>query len=248
MKNTTKIIGLIILLAIIYSFSKQADIKKEAVYTVVKLKKPMKIDGNWDKPQWRSVKPIELTYSMGPIPLFRPTAHTKMMYDEHNIYVIFQVNDRYVRNIIENYNGPVSSDACVEFFFSPDTSVPLGYFNLETNAGGTPLMSYHIFQQKEYKKFSVEDLQKIEIAHSLPKKIDPEITEPVTWTLEYRVPIYLLKKFANIADPKRGVIWKANFYKTASKTSNPHYLTWSFVDNKTPQFHLPQFFGTLRFK
>ena len=29
---------------------------------------------------------------------------------------------------------------------------------------------------------------------------------------------------------------------------NSHYMTWSFVDNIKPQFHLPQFFGTLRFK
>jgi len=248
MKITAKIAGFIILLMIVYSFSKQTDMKKESVYTVVKLKKSMKIDGNWDKPQWRSVKAIELTNYMGQIPSFRPTAHAKMMYDKNNIYVIFRVNDRYVHTTTEEYNGPVSRDACVEFFFAPDVTLPERYFNLETNAGATPLMAYHIFQQKEYKKFSIEDLQKIEIAHSLPKKIDPEITEPVTWTLEYRVPIDLLKKFANIADPKRGVIWKANFFKTASKTSNPHYLTWSFVDNKTPQFHLPQFFGTLRFK
>jgi hypothetical protein len=248
LKLTAKILGFIVFLTIICSFIKRADAKKEYVYTIAKLKKPMKIDGNWDKPQWRSVKPVELTNYIRENPAFRPTAEAKMMYDKQNIYVIFRVKDRYVRSVVEEYNGPVSSDACVEFFFSPDISLPAGYFNLETNAGGTILMAYHIFQQKEYKRFSIEDLKQIEIAHSLPKKVDPEITEPVTWTLEYRVPIDLLKKFANVVDPKPGVTWKANFYKTASKTSNPHHLTWSFIDDVKPQFHLPQFFGTLRFK
>jgi Carbohydrate-binding family 9 len=221
--------------------------KNSPMYSVTMLKKPMKIDGNWNKEQWLSVKPVELTNYMGKIPPFRPVVQAKMMYDEENLYVIFQVNDRYVRSVIEEYNGPVSTEACVEFFFSPDTSLPDRYFNLEINAGGTPLMGYHNFPQKESQTFSIEDLQKIEIAHSLPKKVDPEIDIPVTWTIEYRLPFSVLEKFSHITHPKPGVTWRANFYKTASKSSNPHYITWSIVDNPVPNFHLPRFFGQLKF-
>lgn len=222
--------------------------KYSSTYSVKRLKKIMKIDGNWNKAQWRSVKAIELTHYMGQIPPFHPTVHAKMMYDNDNLYIIFRVHDCYVRSIIEEYNGPVSTDACVEFFFSPDTSLPERYFNLEINAGGTPLMAYHIFQQKEYQKLSVEDLKKIEIAHSLPKKVDPEIVTPISWTVEYKLPLSVLEKFSSVTKPKPGVIWRANFYKTASKSSNPHYLTWSPVKNLVPNFHLPQFFGTIKFK
>ena len=153
--------------------------KKEVAYTVKKLKTPMKIDGNWNKAQWRQAKPIEITHFMGPIPPFRPRVQAKMLYDDNNIYIIFQVHDRYVHSIVENYNGPVSGDACVEFFFSPDTAFKQHYFNLEINAGGTPLMAFHIFSQKEYQKFSAEELDKVEIFHSLPKKVDPEIVTPI---------------------------------------------------------------------
>ena len=109
-------------------------------------------------------------------------------------------------------------------------------------------MAYHIFKQKEYNRFTVEELKQIEIAHSLPRKLDQEITEPVTWTLEFELPISLLRKYSNIAEPKPGVTWKANFYKTSSRSTNPHWITWSYVDNPVPQFHLPQFFGTIKFK
>ena len=221
--------------------------KNSRMYSVKMLKTPMKIDGNWNKAQWLSVKPIELTNYMGKIPPFRPIVHAKMMYDEGNLYVIFQVNDRYVRSVIEEYNGPVSTEACVEFFFSPDTNFPDRYFNLEINAGGTPLMGYHIFPQKESQTFSIEDLKKIEIAHSLPKKVDPEIDKPVIWTVEYRLPLSVLEKFSTISHPKPGVIWRANFYKTASESSNPHYITWSLVGNVVPNFHLPRFFGKIKF-
>ncbi|HLA57334.1 MAG TPA: carbohydrate-binding family 9-like protein [Puia sp.] len=233
---------------IFFLFFSGTSQKNRLTYSVKRSAKIVKIDGNWNKAQWQSVKAVELTNYMGQIPAFRPVVHAKMMYDQENLYVIFQVNDRYVHSIIEEYNGPVSSDACVEFFFSPDTSYPERYFNLEINAGGTPLMAYHIFKQKEYQKFSAEDFKKIEIAHSLPKKVDPEIATPVVWTVEYKLPFAVLEKYGVVSHPKPGVVWRANFYKTASKSSNPHYMTWSFVGNPEPNFHLPQFFGQLIFE
>lgn len=236
------------LAVIVFFFSSSFFQKKDSTYVVKRLKGPMVIDGNWNKPQWRSVKQVHLSNYMGQIPSFRPDVHVKMMYDKDNIYVIFRVSDRFVRSVIEEYNGPVSTDACVEFFFSPDINFPERYFNLEINAGGIPLMAYHVYQQKEYQKFSVEDLKKIEIAHSLPGKVDPEILTPIVWTIEYRLPFSVLKKYGSVINPKAGEIWKANFYKTASKGSNPHYLTWSYVDNLEPQFHLPQFFGVIQFR
>ena len=228
------------------------DTTKDMTYKVVKLKRSMKIDGNWNKAQWKKVKPIEITNFMGKVPEFKPTTEVKMMYDKSNVYVIFRVQDRYVRSLVQEYNGNVSGDSCVEFFFAPDDQFPERYFNLEINAGGTPLLFYILppYPKAKFIKLDPEDIDQIEIAHSLPAVVDPEITEPVTWTIEYRIPLSLLKKFTNVTTPNKGVVWKANFYKTAGRinTSNQHYITWSVVDNPTPNFHLPQFFGTLKFQ
>jgi hypothetical protein len=241
-------LGLIGLLTIACLFSKRAEMKKTSIYNVSKLKQSMKIDGNWEKPQWQNIKAIDINNNLGDIPKFRPFVQAKMMYDDENIYVIFSVKDRYVHCVAHDFNGSIWEDSCVEFFFSPDTSLPGKYFNLEINCGGTPLMHYNIVPRKEYKILETEDIKKIEIAHSLPQKVDPEITEPVTWTIEYRIPIAILEKYSNITHPKHGIIWRANFYKIADKTSNPHYLTWSKIHAIQPDFHLPQFFGTLKFE
>jgi hypothetical protein len=222
--------------------------KRTSVYTVYKLKQPIKIDGDWRKYPWRNIKSLDIKHFMGALPGFCPSVKAKLAYDKENIYVIFRVKDRYVSCIEHNYNGPVSNDSCVEFFFSPDMNLPERYFNLEVNCSGTPLMKYNIIPRKEYKFLEIDDISKIEIAHSLPSNIDQEITQPVTWTIEYKIPFSLLFKFSNITLPKQGVFWKANFYKIAAKTSNPHWITWSFVNNPTPDFHLPQYFGTLQFK
>lgn len=222
--------------------------KKDSVYLVKKIRHPIRINGDWNKKEWKKVASINLTHFMGPVPVFKPQVQLKMAYDPENIYLIFQVKDRFVRNLVEQFNGAVSTDACVEFFFAPDTSAALHYFNLEINAGGIPLMAYHIFPEKKYPLLTIEELQKIEIAHSLPAHINTEIRDSITWTIEYRLPLQILKKYGSVIEPKSGVQWRANFYKTSSKSSNPHWLTWSKVVNEKPNFHLPKFFGTILFE
>ena len=95
---------------------------------------------------------------------------------------------------------------------------------------------------------SNSDCNKVKIFHSEPKIVEPEKQKPTTWVIEYRVPIDVLEKYCLVTRPAPGVSWKANFYKCADKTSHPHWLTWSVVDYSRPNFHLPEFFGTLEFK
>lgn len=248
MKSIILKISLIALFVVIYSFSNEPVMKKESVYNVARLGEPMKIDAIWDKPQWKNIQAIEITNYMGTIPGFKPLAQAKMMYDADNLYVIFHVKDRYVRCITKEINGPVWEDGAVEFFFAPDIKQPLLYFNLETNCGGTPLMHFNLVPRKESKELSKEDIKKIEIAHTLPQIIDPEMKDPVTWTLEYRIPLAILEKYFKITRPGKGVEWKANFYKIAENSSNPHYITWSVVEIEKPDFHRPEFFGRLIFE
>lgn len=222
--------------------------KKMAEYEVTRLDKPLTMNGNWDKPEWKKIKAVELKYFMGNLPKFQPAVQAKMAYDPNNLYVIFRVEDKYIRCITNQINGPVWEDSCVEFFFSPDTGMPGKYFNLEINCGGTPLMHYNLIPRKDFQLLEPNDIKQIEISHSLPEIIDPEMDGPVTWTLEYRIPLGLLKKYSNVTQPASGVTWKANFYKIADKTSNPHYLTWSLVDQAEPDFHLPAYFGKLIFQ
>lgn len=248
MKTLVTTISIIVLFIAIYSFSTETQMKKESVYKVTRLKQPMKIDGKWDKPQWKNIPVIDIINYMGTIPKFHPDVKAKMMYDERNIYVIFHVQDQFVRCLTKEYNGPVWEDSACEFFFSPDSGFSDHYFNLEMNCGGTPLMHYNMVPRKESRQLDPEDIKKIEIAHTLPQIIDPEMSNPVTWTLEYRIPVAMLEKYGGVTHPKKGVEWRANFYKIAENNSNPHYITWSFIDNPKPDFHKPQFFGKLKFE
>ena len=92
------------------------------------------------------------------------------------------------------------------------------------------------------------DFANIEIAHSLPDVVEPEIKESTTWTLEYRLPFEFLAKYAPVVEPAAGVTWRANFYKCADATSHPHWITWAPVEFPRPNFHLPEFFGEIVFE
>jgi hypothetical protein len=136
----------------------------------------------------------------------------------------------------------------VEFFFTPGGDPEeRGYFNLETSCAGVKLFGAHVVGGND-EKFTAEDFADVVTASSLKGPIDPEIVEPTTWTLEYKIPLGLLERFVRIERPGPGVTWRANFYKCADDASHPHWLTWSPVTNARPAFHLPKYFGTLAFE
>lgn len=222
--------------------------KKPLTYKVPKLTQPLKIDGVWDKAPWSGVEPLNITKHMGEKPEHRPKVQAKLAYDDAAVYVIFHVDDRYVRAVAQKYHDSVCRDSCVEFFFTPGTEVGLSYFNIEINCGGTMLFSWHPEGEKAV-PIAEGDCDKLQIGHTMPKIVEPEIAAPTAWTLEYRLPFDVVKKYCPKATkPAPGATWRANLYKCADQTSHPHWLTWSFVDYPKPKFHMPEFFGTLVFE
>lgn len=223
--------------------------KDQSTYNVTRILEPATINANWNKEPWKNIPSLSVDNYMGDLPDHKPKVQTKVVYDEEAIYVIFHVEDQYVKCLMNHYQDPVSKDSAVEFFFTPGNDISKGYFNLEVNCGGTGLFKFQKMPRKNQIKIPKATFDKIEIAHSLPTIVDPEIMDPVTWTIEYRIPFNILTEYYGKIDyPAPGVEWKANFYKIADNSSHPHWLTWSHVDNPTPQFHLPEYFGTLKFK
>ncbi len=217
-------------------------------YEVLACDQAMVINADWNKSIWKTTKSVKLENFMGDRPDHFPAVEMKMRYDKDNIYVIFKVEDTYVRAIAKETNGKVWEDSCVEFFFTPGPSTESGYFNLETNCIGTFLMEYHNQIANDDGFVSKNDNQGIEIKSSLAPEYDNEHAGPLTWYLEYKLPHSILLNYLPYEQPGPGVKWRANFYKCGDKTSHPHWLTWAPVDFPQPKFHLPEFFGWLEFK
>ncbi len=236
------------LLILGYGCTTSDDETEEYVYTVTHLSQSVEIDSNWDKDPWSDISPLYLNNHMGDEPVHQPEVLTKIAYDDDAIYVIFHVEDQFVRCVVDEYQGPVFTDSCVEFFFVPGDDISNGYFNLEVNCGGTALFDFQKERGVERVRIPEATFERIDLAHSMPRIVEPEITDPVTWTIEYRIPFEILTQYTEVSRPASGVEWRANFYKLGDDTSHPHWLTWSHVDLPEPDFHRPEFFGTLIFE
>ena len=247
-KNILLIAVLSLSLVQLTSCSNNTKDMNQVTYKVKKSIPPIALNGDWNSSQWEHADILELKNYMGDKPEHFPKTQAMLLYDDKNIYVFFRVEDRYVRAVAEKTHDSVYSDSCVEFFFTPSEGLSKSYFNLEINCGGTVLMYYCDEKMATRTPLDVADCQMIEIFHSMPKIIEPEIAEPTPWVLQYKLPLEMLNKYHSIDKPEPGVKWRANFYKCADKTSHPHWLTWATVDNPTPNFHLPQYFGIIEFE
>lgn len=197
---------------------------------------------------WGEVEKLVLTNYMGQKPEHLPFTCVKMLYDDNNLYVKFKVLDRYVKCFLRDYHGKVHKDSCVEFFFAPNDVISEGYFNIEINCGGSMLFGYRLSPNHELRFLSKDDCEKIEIVTSLPTTIEDEIKDTIAWTVEYKIPIKILQEYLSVVIPKKGVVWRGNFYKCADETSHPHWLTWAYVDYPRPNFNRPESFGELAFQ
>jgi len=216
-------------------------------YVAVSLPETPSADAGWDEAPWNSIEELSIAHFMGKRPKHFPNAAAKLAYDGEAVYVAFRVEDRYVRAVTENHQDAVCRDSCVEFFFAPGADTEVGYFNLEMNCGGAMLFHFQTTPRVDAAPVTPGDIEKIETKHSMPRIVDPEIAEPVIWTVSYRMPFAILKNYRQVAVPAPGVTWRANFYKCADLCSHPHWLTWSPVDLPRPDFHRPDFFGMLEF-
>ena len=179
----------------------------------------------------------------------RPQTLAQLLYDPQGLHGRFQVEDRYVRCVRTAYGSEVWKDSCVEFFVEPQAG--RGYFNFEFNCGGAFLINHIVDPTrtaegfKEFVRIPEAVAQSVRVHSSLPSVIEPEITEAVTWTLEFFIPFRLLEKYVGRLGKVAGQTWRGNFYKCAEENSHPHWAAWSPVDEFN--FHRPHCFGELCF-
>lgn len=207
------------------------------------------LQGEWDGPVWSHAEVGELTHFLPQSSDHHPRVHFRSLYDDTGIYVIFHVEDRYVRSVVTTFNGPVCRDSCTEFFVQPKEDA--GYINFEINCGGT-LLAYYIEDSRQvvggFKKMTEltpEDAACVRIFHSMPSIVDPEVTEPTIWINECYIPFTLFERYLGPLGAPAGQRWMANFYKCADSTSHPHWATWAPVTGKN--FHQPRYFAPIVF-
>jgi hypothetical protein len=179
----------------------------------------------------------------------RPRTWVRLAHDGQCIHGRFEVEDQYVRCVRARYGSEVWKDSCVEFFVQPKAG--RGYFNFEFNCGGAFLVNHIIDPTrtpdgfKQFTRLPESVAKQVQIRASLPPMVEPEITQPTNWTLEFQIPLQLFEEYVGPLGQLARQTWRGNFFKCAEENSHPHWAAWSPVDEFN--FHLPRCFGELRF-
>jgi hypothetical protein len=220
----------------------------------------------WNSRVWQKAETLQVAHFHPQSSSHRPKTQAKLLYDDEGIYVIFRVEDRYVKAVHENYQDPVCQDSCVEFFVMPcgfvnytslsSVTSPCenyqGYFNFEVNCIGTMLLYYiedHRRTPDGFAKYDpVQEIlaNRITVFHSLSGPIEEEITTPVDWVVGYQIPFSIFESYLGPLDIRQGRGWRVNFYKCGDRTSHPHWASWKPIGEEL-NFHQPARFGALEF-
>lgn len=226
---------------------------KAVDYTVSKRLSSPPARAAWDGEYWRDVPSLRVDQFHPRSSDHRPVVEAKLAHSADAMHVFFRVKDRYVRAVAEKLNDMVCRDSCVELFIQAPGRRE--YINFEVNCGGTMLASFvedptrpdmHSPMRK-FVRVTPRQASLVNIEASLPKIVEPELTEPTEWAVRYTVPLALFEEFYGPLGDFSGQTWRANLFKCGDQTSHPHWASFAPVGEPL-NFHKPECFVPLHFE
>ena len=164
-----------------------------------------------------------------------PAVKAYMAFSKSSLAVLFEVTESHTAAVEMADNGRVWEDSCVELFIANPAGE--GYFNFEMNAIKSLLAAKRL-SRNDADHFSDNSLQQI-VRHGSFDHAPIDIREQNSWWAGEVIPFTLLGLQSM---PQRLCV---NIYKCGDKLLKPHYLSWSPITLDKPNFHCPEFFGTL---
>ncbi|MDY7011208.1 MAG: carbohydrate-binding family 9-like protein [Planctomycetota bacterium] len=170
-----------------------------------------------------------------------------VLYDDEAIYLLYVCQDKHISAVETRSNGNVYLDSCVEFFMSFESEGGRKHLNFEVNCCGTIHMGFGAGRENRTLA-PPEVLNAVKVQSSIPTPTKNESPTDDGWWLAAAIPFSAISEFVGrrIA-PEPGETWRANFYRCGGKT-DPQYAAWNPIDCPEPDFHRPEFFGTITFE
>lgn len=172
---------------------------------------------------------------------YKPSVSFRIARSATQLVIMYDVRGLDLRAAALEDNGPVWEDSCCEFFVSHPSDGT--YYNFELNCIGTLLASKRR-SRNDADMFTADQLAQIRRYSTLERKAVEKSGEIECWSVALYIPFSLIGLDAdNLPETIR-----ANFYKCGDKTAHMHFLSWNPIDLPKPDFHRPEFFGTLTFR
>ncbi len=178
------------------------------------------ISGTIDTINWKEQYPVA------------PETRFTLAHTDEMLYVRFEVKGEVPLATKTEDLEPVNEDACVEIFIGDEDNTH--YWNFEFNPAGICNASHRKERKVDVVRLNPEQLASIQ-------RYGQQLCA-AHWTLLVGIPLLLIELDLTKEHSRR-----ANLYKCGDKTAMKHYASWNPIEAEAPAFHLPEFFGEVRF-
>ncbi len=168
----------------------------------------------------------------------QPKVELHLAHCKEGLWLDYNVQGQDLRTLSPADGNYVHTDSCVEFFMQKEQGE--SYINFEFNAAGICYAAHHQ-SIKESTLLSADEFKTIKRWGTYLGEKHDIANEDFTWRLTVFIPWETMGYEAG-ETPKT---FFANFYKCGDETAHPHFVSWSPIDEPSPAFHRPQFFGEI---
>lgn len=173
---------------------------------------------------------------------YKPNASFAIAHADQGVLLKYYVVEQNIRAVYSKPNEPVYKDTCVEFFISFGNETK--YYNFEFNCIGTCRVGYGK-NRTDRELLCDTVITKIK-NYSVITSSNISSGANVRWELTVLIPfeVFCFHSFASLREQN----CKVNFYKCGDDLPQPHFLAWNNIKSASPDFHLPEYFGEMKFE
>jgi hypothetical protein len=238
MKNAFGLIKLIFIPLISLLVSNTKAQVTDSTTWVVQKTKDFVLNGNGNAVEWNATNYLELPKRRNGAMDYK--TKMKILYSETGIYCLYQCEDKIITSTIKADFEDIFNEDVVEAFFWPEESSII-YFEYELSPYNYELpilVPNYNGKFLGWRPWHYEGNKKTRHAATINKEGD----KVISWTAEFFIPYKLMEPLQNMP-PKKGMKWRANFYRIDYDKGSTY---WSWRPTRK-NFHDYESFGTIIF-
>ena len=114
-------------------------------HRILRTDRGIRVDGRLDEADWQKAPTLDFIMPWSDTARDgAQTTVTRLLWDDDNLYIIYQCVDPYLDSEVKAHDGPVYNEDAVEIFATPNAADVSTYYGYEMNINGT-LLDYIAF-------------------------------------------------------------------------------------------------------
>lgn len=206
---------------------------------------PIVADGRLDEADWADAPVLTFDDSLGRKGAIQYATRLRLLYDDRNLYVGFEADDRDVTDRFRQRDDPIYDHECVELFIMPHVSAPETgpYVELQASPRGVIFDAAFTGPRRGMDR-------SFQAGQTVGTSIEGSLNDPTPdrgWVSEWKVPFSNLRGVREA--PRPGAEWRMNAFRIEKYRARgdwrAEYSAWS--PPGVGDFHHVARFGRMRF-